>query len=447
VPAPRPVPEAEGHWLLGNARELARAPHRFMTAAAARHGGIVQLRLLRRRVVVVSDPELAQQVLVSRWERYQRGTHNRNLGILGGEGLLSTEGEGWRKRRRQVQPAFRRECLERLVPAVTTAVDGVLASWERARVAGKAVPLGADMLRLAMSAMGRMLLSAEIPEAQGARLGVILHDALMLLRRRNTTIWPAPLWLPTPANRRLRGYRDELTRFAESHIRGRETAAASDPPDILDALLALRDPETGERLSHEALVDETKTLFVAGFETTATALTWTLYLLARHPEIAAKWRAEIDAALGGRSPRWEDLARLPYTAQILLESMRLYPPVYAIARRCIEDDELGGFHIPAGMPVLIAIYGVHRAPAWGGAAAQFRPERFESGWPKRAYMPFAAGPHLCIGNDFAMVEMTVALARIAQRYTLATVSDAPPGESARITLVPDREIFLRLEAR
>lgn len=196
-------------------------------------------------------------------------------------------------------------------------------------------------------------------------------------------------------------------------------------------------------------MDETKTLFLAGFETTATALTWALYLLARHPEAAGALRSEVDSVLGGRAPEWPDLARLGYTAQILYETMRRYPPVYAVARRCVEDDELGGYAIAHGTPVLISNYGVHRAPAWGPDPECFRPERFAPGleWPKRAYMPFAAGRHLCIGNDFAMVEMTVALAMIAQQYRFTTADESPVGESARITLVPDREIELRLERR
>lgn len=189
--------------------------------------------MLRRRVVVTSDPELVQQVLVSRWERYERGAHNRNLGILGGDGLLSSESPAWLKRRRQIQPAFRRECFERLVPVVGDCVRQTLEEWERARKLGKAVSLGADMLRLAMVAMGRMLLSVDIPLATGARIEVILRDGLLLLRRRNTSVWPAPLWLPTPSNRRLLHYRDELTAFVEEHVRRRESSHASGGPDII----------------------------------------------------------------------------------------------------------------------------------------------------------------------------------------------------------------------
>lgn len=446
MPLP-PVPEEPGHWLLGSAREIARAPHRFMLETAARHGGIAQFRLLRRPVVVISDPELAQQVLVTRWEHYERGAQNRNLGILGGDGLLSTEGPVWLKRRRQIQPAFRRERFEQLVPVVSDCVRRMLDDWERQRAAGRPVALGAEMLRLAMSAMGRMLLSIEIPRETGDRIGVILRDGLLLLRRRNTSPWPPPLWLPTPSNRRLLQYRQELASFVEEHLRARELSPAPANPDLLNALLDVRDPETGKRLSHEEVADETKTLFLAGFETTATALTWALYLLARHPAEAALLHREVDTVLTGRAPTWNDLPKLPYTAQVLHEAMRLYPPVYAVARRCMADDELGGYRIPQATPVLISIYGVHRAPVWGDDAENFRPARFAPGveWPKRAYIPFAAGRHLCIGNDFAAVEMTVALAAIAQRYRF-TVTETV-GESARITLVPDREIDLRLEPR
>jgi cytochrome P450 len=304
------------------------------------------------------------------------------------------------------------------------------------------------MLRLAMRAMGRMLLSADISPEQGSRIGAILRDGLMLLRRRNTSPFPAPLWLPTSANRRLLAYRDELTTFVEAHLDRRSRGESSNEPDILARLLEVRDPETGAPLTRQDLIAETKTLFLAGFETTATALTWTLYLLARHPSAAAAARAEIDDALGSRAPAWDDLGRLSYVAKVLHEAMRLYPPVYAIARRCAADDDLGGYAIAAGTPVLVSVYGVHRAPAWGADPEQFRPERFsDRNWPKRAYMPFGAGQHLCIGNDFSMVEMSVALALILRRYRLRLVDEAPVGESPRITLGPDREIDLRLEAR
>ena len=418
-----------------------------MLETADRHGGIAQFRLLRRRVVVISDPELAQQVLVSRWERYQRGAQNRNLGILGGDGLLSTEGPVWLKRRRQVQPAFRRERFAELVPVVSDCVRRMLDDWERERGAGRPIALGGEMLRLAMSAIGRMLFSIEIPRATGDRIGVILRDGLLLLRRRNTAPWPPPLWLPTRSNRRLGQYRLELAAFVEDQLRERESSREASRQDILAALLELRDPDSGERLSREEVANETKTIFLAGFETTATALTWALYLLARHPNAAALLQAEVDSVLAGRAVEWDHLARLPYTAQVLHEAMRLYPPVYAVARRCMEDDELGGYFVPQGAPVLISIYGVHRAPAWGGDPESFRPERFAPGveWPRRAYMPFGAGRHLCIGNDFAAVEMTVALASILQRYRFT--AGCAVGESARITLVPDREIELRLEAR
>jgi cytochrome P450 len=420
-----------------------------MADLALRHNGVARFRVLHRHVIVVSDPELAQQVLVGRWERYERGLHNRNLAILGGDGLLSTDGDAWVKRRRQLQPIFRSECFERLVPVVRGCVDQLLEGWERHRERGQPAPLVADMLRLTMSAMGRMLLSVEISDAEGARLGANLRDSLMLLRRRNTSLLVAPMWCPTPANRRLRRYAAELTEFVERHIQERQTSGQSADPDILTALLAVRDPDTGERLSPGELAAETKTLFLAGFETTATALTWILYLLARHPEVASKWRKEVDTVLGGRAPVWQDLGRLPYTGQIVHESMRLYPPVYAMARRCVTGDDLGGMTVPKNSPVLISIYGVHRAPVWGSDPEHFRPERFasEADWPKRAYIPFAAGRHLCIGDQFALIETMVALVRIAQRYTLALADDTPVGEVARITLAPDREIFVRLTPR
>jgi len=449
VSAPRGIPKAGGHWLLGSARDMAQAPHRFVAELAARHNGLASFRVLHKRFVAVSDPELAHQVMVTRGDRYGRAYHNRNLRLLVGDGLLATEGEPWLKRRRKAQPMFSSEAVKRLSPAVHTAVDRMLARWESLRQSGAPVEIVAEMQRFTVAAIARVMFSTDVGESETSRLAVIVRHGTLLIRRRNTSVAMWPMWMPTARNRRLRAYRRELDAIIERHIMARAPAGgASQTPDLLSALIEARDPETGAALSHGELLDEAKTLMVAGFETTATALAWALYLLARHRDVAALWHAELDRELGGRKPEPRDLERLPLSAQIVHETMRLYPSVYTLSRECVRDDELGGYEISKGAILLVSIYGIHRAPAWGADPESFRPQRFATGaWPKRAFLPFGAGRHLCIGNSLAILETMLALASIGQRFRLHPEDSAPVEPTAQITLVPSRPIPIRLEAR
>ncbi|QJW83789.1 cytochrome P450 [Ramlibacter terrae] len=252
--------------------------------------------------------------------------------------------------------------------------------------------------------------------------------------------------MPTPLNRSLARTREVLDGYLRPIIRARR-AQPEPRDDILESLLRVKDPETGDALSDRGDLDETKTLFTAGFETTATALTWAMFLLARHPEAMAKLIAEIDTVLAGRPPGWEDLEKLPYTSQVVQETLRLYPPVYSLARECVEDDVLGGFTVPRGTVLMLSVLGIHRDARWWPQPEAFRPERFAGDWPRQAYLPFATGRHLCVGNHFSLTEMAVVLVRIAQRYRFTLADPGPVGMQAQITPVPDREIHLMLEPR
>jgi cytochrome P450 len=241
--------------------------------------------------------------------------------------------------------------------------------------------------------------------------------------------------------------RQILDSYIERHLAARSEGFTGN--DILDALMHVRDPDTGEGLSHEALVDETKTLFAAGMDTTATALAWTLYLLASHPEAAARWYEEVDRVVGSSAIEWSHLEKLQWLEQVVNESMRVYPPVYLVPRECIEDDEWDGRKIPRGSLMLISVFGLHRSESLWPQAEAFRPERFDPDrdWPKNAFMPFGMGKHICIGMSFAMTEMKVILAMIAQRYRLEYAESETVREVARITLTPSREVRVRLTPR
>jgi cytochrome P450 len=438
------LPKVNGHWLLGSALDMALAPHEFIAHAPQPYNGIASFRILHRPFVAVNDPDAVRQIMVTNHQRYTRSFHYDNSVV--GKGLLSTDGAVWQKRRRQVQPAFRRETMAHLVRMTNFTADKLFATWNSAITAEQSLELIIEMQKLALSVNSQALLSMEIDWNAAERFGLAVRDALKLLRKRNTSLMRFPPWLPTSLNRQLNKTRIILDEHIAPIINARR-ATNMETNDILASLLEVRDPETGDALSDQEILDETKTLFTAGFETTATALTWAIYLLAHNPDRAAQWYAEVDHVLEGRVPQWEDLPYLPYTAHMINETLRLYPPVYNIARECIETDVVNGCTIPKGAVVIMSILGIHRDERWWPEPLAFRPERFAGAWPKHAYLPFATGRHLCIGNHFALTEMAVALIRLAQAYRVELIDTEPVGAVAQITLVPNRPLPFRLVAR
>jgi cytochrome P450 len=437
------------HWLWGSGRNIARAPHLFFAGLAQNNGGFARFRILHRQFVTITDPDLVHHVLVTGSKQYGKSFHHRNLGIIVGAGLIASEGDIWRKNRRQVQPSFRPDAMTRMVPAVCRAVGILFEEWDVAIAHRHPFSAGREMQRLTLLAMGQMLFSADIPAAEGQRLGATLRESLLFLRKRNLSLVQLPLSVPITNNRNLLRCKSILDDFVDSFITARLGAPQEELPDMLNALIAARDPESGDPLSHEELVDQTKSLLLAGYETTGVALCWALYLIARHPPVAERLEREVDTVLQGRLPGWEDLSKLAYTAQVIHETLRLYPPLYTTARQCLQDDTVGTHTIRKGCVVVISIYGMHRNSSWGDQPEAFRPERFASGcaWPKRAFLPFSNGKHICLGNHFAVTEMMVALAMIVQRYRLTYPDDRPVEATGMVGLVPSRDVLLEVTQR
>ena len=395
-------------------------------------------------MVAVADPDLAHELLVTKWQQFTRTRQSLNLGIIG-RGLLALSGEEWLERRRLAQTAFTKAVSGGVAQASADATKSLFASWDEEKARDGSVDLEAGMLRVSMSVIARMLLSSKITEAATDQIGQTLRQGLQLILRRNTAIWSPPMWLPTAGNKALLKVRRELDEFISQNVRSHQKESG-ESTDLLSTLKSARDPRTGKTFSAEALLEETKTLFFAGYETASTSLTWALYLIARNPEVALEAQKELDRVLCDRPPKLDDLQSLPYVRAILQETMRVYPPVYALPRIAIADSELGGYPIPRGTVVIASISGIHDSPAWGEDRNTFRPERFLSGdWPRRAYMPYGAGRHLCIGSDFANVEIAIVLSMILQRYNLQTPTVVEA--KARVTQVPDRSIKLYLTKR
>ncbi|HUB90147.1 MAG TPA: cytochrome P450 [Dyella sp.] len=442
----QPIPTTDGHWLLGSANEFAHAAHLFVAEQGKRNQGLTQFRVLHRRFLATASPDVAHQILVTHREHYERSAHYKRLALVIGNGLAASEGATWRKRRALINPLLRGEHLKQLVPTVCDSVCEVLKEWDGKRASGTPVGLVRETQRLSMGAISRMLLSTDIDQDTAYRLGTAMRGAMQRLREYNTSPFPVPLSCPIHRNRKFNRDRETLDRFIDFHIKSRLANGQPGQPDFLSVLMSAKDPDSGQPLPLQTVMDETKTLFMAGFETTANVMAWALYLLASHPACAARWHEEVDRVLQGRLPQWDDLPRLAYITQIIQETMRLYPPAYNIARQCVREDVINGYRVPKSATILISVYGIHRDPVWGPDPEEFRPERFaqKAAVPRAAFMPFATGKHVCVGNDFSMTEMIATLAIIGQRYRLQRADDEPVVAKAQLGLVPSREIPVHL---
>ncbi len=442
-PMARTPPWTSLRWALG----LARAPHLMPAELGWRHGGLARFRLMRHHILAVTHPAVARHILLS--DHYERSYHYRTYQAILGNSLFATDGPHWARRRRMVQPAFRPDQTLRFAQVMRDGAAALLERWEAERLAGRPVDALAETQRLTLAVIGRALLSTDVAAADADRFADAVRDTLVLVRRRNTALVTWPLWLPIPANRRLKRTRRILDDYVGGHIARRLASDGNGRADILDELRAATAPDTGEHLTAEALLEEAKTLFVTGYETTAVSLAWALYALAGAPEASRKWHEEVDRVLPpGADSSALNPADFPYVAAVVSETLRLYPTVYNLARVCVADDVVEGHRIFKGETALISIYGIHRSPELWEAPEEFRPERFLDKAVRRdAFLPFGSGKHLCVGAGFAQAEMITALVLIGRRYGLKLVDPAPPGMTARVTLAPARPIPIALEPR
>jgi cytochrome P450 len=325
---------------------------------------------------------------------------------------------------------------------MTAATQAMLDRWEALRRGAEPFDVAVEMSRLTLDIVGRTLFSRHLDDAAD-EIGRALTEVLALMNDRTMRFLPSPLWWPTALNRRLsRGIRvlDRLVfDIIEARRRADETVEDRSE-DLLDMLLRARDEETGEGMTDRQLRDEVMTFVLAGHETTAVALAWTWYLLARHPEVAERLRAEVAAALRGRTPTIDDLPGLQYARMVVEEVMRLYPPVWGFFRQSLAPDRIGSWAVPKGTVVLISPYLTHRHPRVWDDPERFDPDRFApervKERPRFAYLPFSGGPRLCIGNEFALMEAQLALAMTVQRYRLELVPGTRIEPESRVTLRP-----------
>jgi cytochrome P450 len=413
-------------------------PLAYTLGLARRFGDVVRIRVGPFRSYMVFHPDDVKHVLQDNHQNYVKGLIIDRTKVLIGDGLFTSEGSFWRRQRRLAQPAFHRQRSAGFATAMTDATAAMLARWDAHAGSGVPFDVAAEMNRLTLRVVGQTLFSMDLDGA-AADVGRALQVALAYVDRRALLVAPSPLIVPTPQNLRFRRARRVLDRVVYDIIETRRRDG-SQTSDLLSMLLQARDEETGEGMSDRQLRDEVMTFLLAGHETTAAALAWTWYLLARHPAVEARLRAEVDTVVGDRTPTVEDLPALSYTRMVVEETMRLYPPVWGIGRQTIGEDTLGGYRVPAKVVVSISPYVTHRHPACWDDPERFDPERFTperaAGRSRFAYLPFSGGPRLCIGSEFALMEAQLVIAMVVQRYRLALVPGRVVEPEVRLTLRP-----------
>ena len=443
----REIPRQRGHWLLGNAKDVLPNAHQFVAGTAAAHGGLARFRALHRTLYATVRPEDVRHILFDNVENYVKSYHYRSTSVISGWGLLFIDGNLWRRRRRMIQPGFKRASLRPIAEIAARESAVVIDDWPTRQGNDGAIEVVADLRTIALRTITRALLGIGLDGEKADRFGEAVSGALKVLGRRNNGVaWP--FWMPTADNRALHDTRAALDDFLMDQIRARRAALAANeetPGGILESYIG--DPE----LSDQNVLDETKTLFTAGFETAATALAWSLGLLADHPEVAEACEAEVDRVLNGRLATFDDLINLPTITAVAEETLRLFPPITQVGRESLAEDDLGGYRLPKGSTILISMYGIQRSPELWDAPEAFRPERFaperRDAIPEVAYFPFGAGRRTCIGNNFALQEQTAILATILQRYRLAMPPGTEMRESLRVTLQPGSALPIRVTLR
>ena len=424
---------------------LLRNPLPFIERLFREYGDVVSARFLNFSVYIVAHPEGIKHVLQENHRNYTKSQDYVILARLLGQGLVTSEGSVWLKQRRLMQPMFHREKISAFGTMMTDCTLGMLDRWSTTGGRNEPVDMTSEMMRLTLEIVGRALFTVDLT----SRADTIGREMTIANERFGQfDIGMIVPWLPTPKNFRFRRAVDELRRIVLEMIAHRRLENR-DYGDLLSMLLAARDEETGEKMSGEQLRDEVLTLILAGHETTATALSWTWYLLSQHREVERKLHAELDEMLGGRPPAMADLVNLNYTGMVIDEAMRIYPPVWAIGRAAIEDDEIMGYRIPRGSNVMLSQWMTHRHPEFWKDPERFEPERFSAeravGRPRYAYFPFSGGPRQCIGNIFALTEANLILATVAQKYSPSLVPGHRVEPYPLVTLRPRYGLRMTLE--
>jgi cytochrome P450 len=410
--------------LLGNVVEFRRRPLGLLLELQEQHRDIAFLDLAGIDAHAAFAPDLAAHVLQKNARNYTKDTPAyRVLRLMVGDGLLTSDGDLWLRQRRIAQPAFQRRRIEGFDGTMLRVIRDTESSFRAAARAGRAIDVHAEMMRLTLRIAGLTLMSADIDNEDSGSVGEAVSWLLEEMNRRILLPHGTSLSPLQRSNRRFVHYREQLFALVRRIIADRRAIAEdAAPDDLLSMFMHATDPETGERMDDQQLLDELLTMLAAGHETTANLLSFFWVAMHDHPEIAESVADEVRRVLGDEPPRGDDLHRLPLLHDVVLETLRLYPPVWVVGRSPAEDDELGGHAIRAGSIVFVSPWAMHRHPDYWDEPTRFDPGRFSpersAARPKHAFLPFVTGPRMCIGSHFALVEAMLAIAWLVPRFAL-----------------------------
>ena len=434
--------------LLGHLRAFKTRPLDLLSTWWHQHGDALRFRLGPKALYLFSHPDLAEDVLVTQSERFAKVYDPRRpsgLALVVGNGLVTASGDVWKRHRRIIQPIFHRARIATMADRMAQIGEQRMAGW--AADEGQPIDIADEMRQLTLEVISQTMFSSSMAQ----HIDRIRH-ALQVSVKYAFDSFSHPLflpqWVPTARNREFRSVMQFMDELMYGLLASRRRSGTTHD-DLLGVLLHAREDVTGEGLTDQELRDETLTIFIAGHETTATALSWTWYLLATHPETKARFHEELDRVLQGRTPTYEDLDHLPYTRAVFDESLRLYPPAPAVQRKAVTHTTVGGVSLPAGALILVSIYNLHRHPQFWPTPDQFLPERWLSGERPRsryAYLPFGAGPRACVGSHFASVEGPLLLALIGRRYDLQLAQETVEPQ-VMVTLHPKDGLRMALRTR
>lgn len=436
--------------VLGDIRHFFKLINNYVEVSFQLHRRMGDAIALRLPVPHISlcHPRHITHVFKDNLQNYLKSEDYQGLKPLLGKGIFIVEGEAWQERRKLLSPEFRASVMSRYLSFIVRDVELLFRERWEPSIGGAPRDIAEDMMFLTLRVLGDTLFGQDFV-AYADAVGRALETCLTQATFRSFTGFLLPYRLPTIGN--IRSWRAQATldRIVGELIQGARAAGAGG--EMIARLAAATDDTGRPVLSDALLVDEVKSMILAGHETTSLALSWSFYLLSQHPEQLARLEAEVDAVLGGRSPEVSDIAKLPYTRMVVQEALRLYPPVPLVTRRAIEPDEIDGVQIPAGTKLSLPIFATHRHPDYWLDPDRFDPERFTPGRastiPPGAYAPFLLGRRACLGEHFAMLEGVTALAMIISRYRLVRANDTPIGTRPVVTLRMDAPLWMRVERR
>lgn len=440
------TPTSPGVPFIGQLLSFRRDPLKFLSSIAREHGDVVHFKLGPQDMYLLNHPDDIRDVLVTNSRNFEKSRGLQMAKKFLGESLLTSEGEFHRRQRRLAQPAFHRQRVNAYADVMSDYATKAAARWSH----GETLDVSQEMMRLTLAVVGKTLFDADV-ESEASEIGAALTDVMQLFKRITNPFSVLLDKLPLPSNLRWLKAKERLDATINRIIAERR-ATGEDRGDLLSMLLLAQDDEgDGGSMTNTQLRDEAMTLFVAGHETTANALTWTWYLISQHPDVERKLHRELETVLAGRLPGAEDVARLTYTEMVFAESMRLYPPAWTLGRRAVTDYQISDYIIPANSIILMSPWVTHHDGRYFPEPFNFDPERWTTNAresrPKFSYYPFGGGPRVCIGEQFAWMEGVLLIATIAQQWKMRLAPGHPVDTKPMVTLRPRYGMRMLVESR